>query len=152
MTLFFQFEADFVTSLRCIPMQVRYKLDTCGVKLKLTHWHQLSTPQRQALVSLPCETATEISAYRHQLRQWVQAQTGEFPKDLALPDPDPWGITTELPDSVQAEAEAVGHPLSLGQWQALSSLQRFALIKLSRSGHENRNFLPALVEFGLAQP
>ncbi|HEY9298982.1 MAG TPA: nitrate reductase associated protein, partial [Phormidium sp.] len=28
-TKFFQFEADFVNSLRCIPMQVRYKLDTC---------------------------------------------------------------------------------------------------------------------------
>ncbi len=31
----FQFEADFVASLRCIPIQVRYKLDTCGIKLKL---------------------------------------------------------------------------------------------------------------------
>jgi hypothetical protein len=26
---FFQFEADFVESLCCIPMQVRLKLDTC---------------------------------------------------------------------------------------------------------------------------
>jgi len=33
---FFQFEADFVDSLRCIPMQVRFKLATCGIKLKLT--------------------------------------------------------------------------------------------------------------------
>lgn len=152
MTLFFQFEADFVTSLRCIPMQVRYKLDTCGVKLKLTHWHQLSAPQRQALVRLPCETVAEIRAYRHQLRQWIQAHTGAWPQDLTLPDPPPWTVTAVLPDTVQAQAEAVEHSLSLGQWQALSPLQRFALIKLSRSGHENRNFLPALVEFGLAEP
>jgi len=37
--LFFDFEADFVLSLRCIPMIVRYKLDTYGVKLKLAHWN-----------------------------------------------------------------------------------------------------------------
>jgi hypothetical protein len=36
------------------------------------------------------------------------------------------------------------------QWAALSPLQRFALIKLSRSSHENSNFLPALKEFQLA--
>lgn len=33
--LYFQFEADFIQTLRCIPLSVRYKLDTCGVKLKL---------------------------------------------------------------------------------------------------------------------
>jgi hypothetical protein len=31
----------------------------------------------------------------------------------------------------------------------LTPLQRFALIKLTRSQHENNNFLPALIEFGL---
>jgi hypothetical protein len=34
----FQFEADFVAALRCIPMYVRFKLDTVGLKLKLSHW------------------------------------------------------------------------------------------------------------------
>jgi len=36
-----------------------------------------------------------------------------------------------------------------GQWKNLNSLQRFALIKLTRGGHENENFIPALREFGL---
>lgn len=36
--VFFAFESDFVDSLRCIPMVVRYKLDTCGIKLKLPEW------------------------------------------------------------------------------------------------------------------
>jgi hypothetical protein len=56
---FFQFEADFVESLRCVPMQVRYKLDTCGVKLKLPDWNHFSQAERQQLVELPCETETE---------------------------------------------------------------------------------------------
>ncbi|MDJ0543718.1 MAG: nitrate reductase associated protein, partial [Microcystis sp. M53601_WE4] len=33
------------------------------------------------------------------------------------------------------------------QWQKLPPSQRFALIKLSRPGHENLNFYPALKEF-----
>ncbi|MDA0674030.1 MAG: hypothetical protein O3C67_10055, partial [Cyanobacteria bacterium] len=37
----------------------------------------------------------------------------------------------------------------LEQGAGLIPLQRFALIKLSRPGHENRNFLPACQEFGL---
>jgi hypothetical protein len=36
----FEFELDFVRTLRCVPMIVRFKLDTCGVKLSLTHWNR----------------------------------------------------------------------------------------------------------------
>jgi hypothetical protein len=35
-------------------------------------------------------------------------------------------------------------------WNELAPLQRFALVKLTRGGHENANFLPALREFGMA--
>lgn len=146
---FFQFEADFVASLRCIPMQVRYNLDTCGVKLKLHHWHQLTPAQRQALVDLPCDTPEAIQHYRTVLRQWVQDRSGERPPDLPL-DPAPaWLDATAIPQSVQEKAQSVPKNIALAQWAQLSPLQRFALIKLSRSGHENRNFLPACQEFGL---
>ena len=47
MTYFFEFEADFVDSWRCIPMQVRYKLDTCGIKLKLAEWNQMNQTNRK---------------------------------------------------------------------------------------------------------
>ena len=50
MSEFFKFEDDFVDSLRCIPMQVRFKLDNCGVKLKLSHWYQFTEQERQTLV------------------------------------------------------------------------------------------------------
>ncbi|MGL4882951.1 MAG: nitrate reductase associated protein, partial [Waterburya sp.] len=39
--------------------------------------------------------------------------------------------------------------ISKSQWLHLSAAQRFALIKLSRPSHENKNFLPALQEFGI---
>ncbi|USR91005.1 nitrate reductase associated protein [Phormidium yuhuli AB48] len=145
---FFQFEADFVESLRCIPMQVRYKLDTCGVKLKLHHWHQLEDEERQGLVEMPCATIEQIADYRRHLRQWVRDRTGETPKDLAL-DPDPPWLGERVPGTVREKGRSLDVSISDRQWAALTPLQRFALIKLSRPSHENRNFYPALQEFGL---
>ncbi len=149
MTQFFQFEADFVESLRCVPMQVRLKLDTCGVKLKLAQWNQFNQDDRRSLIELPCETDADAIAYKAFLHQLIQARTGTTASDLAI-DPTPaWLNLSTIPDSVQVSAQENGATLTLDQWAHLSVLQRFALIKLSRSSHENTNFLPALKEFNL---
>lgn len=145
----FQFEADFVDSLRCIPMQVRLKLDTCGIKLKLNEWHHISQAQRQMLVDLPCETAMEVQAYRQFLSNLVWESTGHQATDLAVETSPAWCDRTIIPHSVQAKAESFSISLSTEQWANLSSLERFALIKLSLSDHENINFVPALTEFRL---
>ena len=147
MTQFFQFEADFVESLRCIPMQVRLKLDTCGVKLKLPQWHQFHADDRQALLEMPCKTAIEAETYRAFLHRLIQERTNTTASDLAI-DPDPaWLNASTLPESVQSRAEENGVAIALDQWAKLAPVQRFALIKLSQSSHENANFLPALKEF-----
>ena len=147
MTQFFQFEADFVESLRCIPMQVRLKLDTCGVKLKLTQWHQFNQYDRQALLELSCETEAEAQHYRNFLHQLIHDRTGTTASDLAI-DPAPaWLDASTLPESVQTKATENGVAIAIEQWATLTPVQRFALIKLSRSSHENANFLPALKEF-----
>lgn len=150
MSEFFQFEADFVESLRCVPMQVRLKLDTCGVKLKLPQWNKFDQDDRQLLVDTPCDTNSEAAEYRDLLHRMVLQRTGDTATDLAIdPHPD-WDDVTLIPDSVQEKAQDVGVTLSQPQWASLTPLRRFALIKLSRSGHENNNFLPALKEFQLA--
>jgi hypothetical protein len=146
-TRFFQFEADFVDSLRCIPMQVRLKLDNCGIKLKLPQWHQFSDEERQALVDLPCETETEVQTYRQLLKHLISERTGEAATELAI-DPHPaWDDVETVASSVQAKATEHDVTITPAQWSNLSPEQRFALIKLSRSNHENANFLPALHEF-----
>jgi hypothetical protein len=146
---FFEFEADFVDNLRCIPMVVRYKLDTCGVKLKLPDWNNFSQEDREQLVIGACETDIEINNYRQMVHQRVAEHGGDRPKDLPL-DPHPeWHNTQSIPLSVQEQGDQFDVSLSLQQWASLTPLQRFALIKLSRSNHENRNFLPALKEFNL---
>lgn len=149
MSEFFEFEADFVESLRCIPMQVRLKLDTCGIKLKLPQWHQFTHRDRALLVELPCTLPSEIETYRQTLRTLVRERTQQDASELPIdPAPD-WLQTDHIPDSVQQKSAAVGVAIALTQWAALSPVQRFVLIKLSRAGHENHNFLPAVREFGL---
>ncbi len=149
--MFFQFEADFVTSLRCIPMIVRFKLDTCGVKLKLNHWHEFTLAQREYLVTMACETPSEIKDYRNQLQAWVTAHTGVPAKILEIPQHPAWFNTEEIPAQVTAEfiAKTGCESFPLLAWGQLTPLQRFALIKLSQPSHENRNFLPALREFSI---
>lgn len=149
MSNFFQFEADFVDSLRCIPMQVRFKLDTCGVKLKLAHWHQFTPAERQILLAMPCQTLEESQAYCQFLQALIEEKTGTPAAELPWDSNPPWQDETSIPKSLQEKAAEFGLTLALNHWQNLTPLQRFALIKLSRPSHENRNFYPALQEFGL---
>ncbi|MEM9541711.1 MAG: nitrate reductase associated protein [Cyanobacteria bacterium P01_E01_bin.42] len=146
----FEFEADFVESLRCIPMQVRMKLDTCGVKLKLTHWNQFDLEIRETLVIMPCETEADSRTYGDYLQNAVIRYTGKPASTLPIDRNPPWLNETEIPETVREKATEAGVSLSLEQWQNLTPDRRFALIKLSRPSHENKNFLPAMKEFGLS--
>ncbi|WP_019508604.1 nitrate reductase associated protein [Pleurocapsa sp. PCC 7319] len=148
-TNYFQFEADFVGSLHCIPMQVRMKLDNCGVKLKLVHWNQFTSSERQALVNMPCETELETKTYKEFLQNLVTEKTGQPAKELTIDPHPPWLDATTIPNEVIVKAQESHISLSLEQWRNLTPAQRFALIKLSRPSHENKNFLPALQEFGI---
>jgi hypothetical protein len=145
----FGFEADFVESLRCIPMQLRYKLDTCGIKLRLSEWNQLTLAERTALVESPCSTITEIQSYQQYLQQLILAHTGKPATQLTIEPHPPWLDSTNIPISVQEKSQAIGVTITLSKWRILTPLQRFALIKLSLSGHENKNFPAAMREFDL---
>ncbi|MEH2298873.1 MAG: nitrate reductase associated protein [Nostoc sp.] len=146
---FFEFEADFVDSLRCIPMQVRYNLDTCGIKVKLSDWNQMTTAERQALVELPCTTETEIQSYREHIQQLILQRTGLAATKLPIEPHPAWLDSAIVPASIQEKAQEIGVTLTQQHWAALTPLQRFALIKLSRPGHENKNFPKAIAEFHL---
>ena len=146
---YFEFEADFVGSLQCIPMLVRMKLDNCGVKLKLFHWNQFSKIERQTLVDKPCNTPLQQQIYREWLQELIISKTGQPAKELEIDPNPPWLDRTSIPQSVCTKAEEHNVSLSLEQWSSLNPPQRFALIKLSRPSHENKNFVPALKEFGI---
>ena len=69
---------------------------------------------------------------------------------MVVAEDPPWA-EERVPDQLARAATALGFPApSSAQWRKLSSLQRFALLKLSREGREHRNLGAALREFGLA--
>ncbi|MGH6967092.1 MAG: nitrate reductase associated protein [Phenylobacterium sp.] len=147
----FAFESDFVSTLRCVPMAVRFKLDRCGIKLSLRQWSRFTHHDRQALLLRPCCDSREVKAYRAALTALVALRTGEVARPLAEAPCGQWDDGAQVAPVVVHYALGLGvRPPNLAQWAALSTLQRFVLIKLTRANHDNVNFVPALREFGLA--
>ncbi|GAC1453280.1 MAG: nitrate reductase associated protein [Chitinophagaceae bacterium] len=148
--IFFKFEEDFVkNNVRCIPMMVRFKLDACGIKLKLSEWSKMTIEERKILSVMDCSTRKNLLQYRHYLRQLVMNRTGIPATDLPVEADPAWANTDKLPLMLVEKLEEFAWHISLQRWQMLDNLQRFVLLKLCRPGHENENFPKAIKEFGL---
>ena len=147
---YFDFEKDFVEdNARCIPMIVRFKLDACGIKLKLSEWSKMEFDERNKLCELACNNDQEFQQYRRYCQQIIFNRTGKEATDLAVEQNPAWANTNELPFLLAEKLKEFSWLISLRRWQLLSNLQRFVLIKLSKPGHENKNFPKAVKEFGL---
>jgi len=145
---FFKFEEDFVEpDIRCIPMIVRFKLDACGIKLKLAQWSRMTPMERDLLGTTACETPFEVSQYREKLRALVLARTGDRATDIPVQESPAWARMEEIPYTIKEKLGEMALSVSLDKWQRLTNLQRFALLKLSYPGHENKNFPRAMEEF-----
>jgi hypothetical protein len=134
----FHFEADFVTSLRCIPMAVRRKLDLCGCKVKLQQWLELSEFDRKEILMW--------SDYPEELVKLAQ-RLANCSSKMLIKDQETWQNTDQIPKDLSCSCIEIGKQIpSLEQWKALDELERFALVKLSHPGHEHRNLASALKE------
>jgi hypothetical protein len=148
----FAFEGDFVDSLRCIPMAVRFKLDRSEIKLTLRQWSRFRREDRQELLEAPCRSDAEVAAYRTRLVELVHLRTREVAKVLTEPPLALWESAGEVAPVVTAYARTLGVVSPSNEsWRQLSELQRFVLVKLTRHSHDNVNFIPAMREFGLLE-
>lgn len=149
----FDFEADYATSLCCMPMVVRYRLDVCRIKLALQHWQRFDHATRLRLITERFDDPGAQRRYRHLLMHAIVHQAQAQPVRMpALQTDGDWGGVL-LPERVRRNALDKGITLNGPRsWADLDALQRFALFKLTRPGHENRNFRLALDEFGLHIP
>jgi hypothetical protein len=148
---YFVFEQDFVEKgIRCIPMVVRKKMDLAGIKLKLAHWSKFNKKERLVLSIQACTTVEQLRAYGAYLSWLIRKHTGEEPVLLEPDDHPAWQATDRIPAELREKAAEFGWVITIGQWGSISELQRFALLKLCRPGHENKNFPKAMKEFGLA--
>ena len=146
----FQFEKDFAGALYCIPMAVRRKLDLAGVKVSLKQWNKFALDERERMVAQRCETPGEIDAYSGYVVGVIENRTNEPAQLLERDAGAEWNGASSVPQRVvDYSIERDVHPPTLAQWAALTPLQRFAIFKLTRPGHSNENFVPAMREFGL---
>jgi len=146
---FFRFEEDFIEdNLRCIPMIVRLKLDTIKIKLPLKAWSRFNETERAQLALDPCDSASDIIQYKMRVLEYAKNHSMEDLGMLSAVEAG-WNNTEKIPESLIEKFRGFRQQINLAQWESLTILQRFALIKLSRPGHESKNFEKALVEFEL---
>lgn len=141
----FAFEQDFVGSWRCIPLCVRRKLDLIGLKLKLNHWLAMSQEQRQQLVDWG-DQAVELTAMAEHCRALTRTMADGEAKPLPAATEEPWQLPGHVASAVDDAARQRGIELRLEQWQQLNELERFALCKLARPGHDHHNLEAAFAE------
>lgn len=145
---YFLFEEDFMeANVRCIPMTVRFKMDAAGIKLKLGEWSKFKIQERIELALKPCDSIEEKKMYKNYLVELIKKYTVNEPTLLEInPNPD-WANLKVVPKKIVDKAKEFNWIISIAQWQGLTMLQRYALLKLCKPGHENRNFPVAVKEF-----
>jgi hypothetical protein len=149
---YFDFEEDFMEDgIRCIPMIVRFKLDKAGIKLKLSEWATFNSEEKISMALLECNVEDEVKIYHDFVAGLIEAYTYQLPTILPVENNPEWDNKEEVPPMVSAKVLSMNKAINKKQWSTLTKLQRFALVKLCRSRHENRNFPIALKEFGVLQ-
>ncbi len=147
---YFDFEEEFMANgIRCIPMAIRMKMDMAGIKLKLGEWNRFTVEDRITLALKPCGEGPEIESFRQFLASLIQDRAGKLPKYIEVDAEPEWQNRSFVPMAVFLKGISFGVLIGLKEWGNLTALQRFALIKLCRAGHQNHNFPAALKEFGL---
>ena len=145
---FYPFESRDASSLRLIPLRVRYKLDCAGIRLRLSQWQALTQDEKAHLLQLPVVTAEEQGAYRDALIGMIDRLGGTALAEEPVTGAEGWRITRAWPEVVVRQCEAQDLPLpSLLKWQSLIEADRHALFVLARSNHSQAEFVAAMAIF-----
>ncbi len=148
---YFDFEEDFIEeNVRCIPMIVRFKMDAAGIKLKLSEWSKFKKEERIELALKPAGNEEEARLYNEYLADLIKKRTNAEATVLPINNEPACANLEVIPALLQEKAKEFNWEITKEQWSGLTNLQRFALTKLYRPGHENKNFPKAMKEFGLA--
>jgi len=114
-------------ALDLLPLAARRALDLAGLKVSLEVWRTLPVPARRALVEAGSAPAVDNAQ--------VEAILGAQTFTRLEPSADP-GVSTVPP----ALSETLGskRPISQALWNALSPLDRYALVKVAGRGKPDR--------------
>ena len=148
---YFQFEEEFMANnMRCIPMIIRFKMDMAGIKLKLSEWKKFSKEERIELAVMNCGFHEASEQYAGHLAGLIKKYTRRDPTSMEVNKTPAWKDLHSIPGILIEKLKEFDWSLPIAQWKGLTDLQRFALLKLCRPGHENKNFPRAMKEFNLA--
>jgi len=149
---YFLFEEDFVEdNIRCIPVIVRFKMDKAGIKLKLAEWSKFTVEERIELAKKECNNDDETKQYHDYLSYLIASHTGKEATALEIDKAPVWADVNVVPELLNEKLKRLGGSLTVEQWCGLTHLQRFALLKLCKEGHEHKNLPKAMKEFKLAE-
>ena len=149
---YFLFEENFVEeNIRCIPMIVRFKMDKAGIKLKLAEWSKFTVEERVELATKGCCNDVEAKQYHDYLSHLIASHTFKQATVLEIDKAPAWADVSVVPELVSDKLKRLGWSITVEQWHGLTHLQRFALLKLCKEGHEQKNLPKAMKEFKLAE-
>jgi hypothetical protein len=101
-------------------------------------------------VEQPCDEFVQIESYKRYVISLIEKFTTTSIDLTPLDDSQPWADPAAVHERIGTWARNLGvMPPATAQWAMLTPLQRFALFKLTRSGHSNGNFIPAMREFSI---
>jgi hypothetical protein len=130
----FDFEAETYTSLSCVPLAVRRKLDLAGLKISLRGWQALPRAERLALCHLPVDGPGDLDMYREVLRAYAERAGAEL-TELPEITPAAWAIGA-VPERVAERASALGRDLPTTRWAMLDEETRYCLWKYATTKHD----------------
>ncbi len=144
----FKFEDEIYSSLSCLPMAARRKLDQLGLKIGFDQWQQLSRGERLMICHAPIAAEDEVEALRMFVNDVMLAKCGATPKEL--PPEKRQGVNPPkmVPPKLVESAQASGVALTQAAWANLDDDERYALIKLGveKESHKLKAALDELVK------
>ena len=96
-----------------------------------------------------CGNNEASEQYAGYLAGLIKKYTGRNPTTIEVNKTPAWKELHSIPGTLKEKLKEFDWSLSIAQWKCLTDLQRFALLKLCRPGHENKNFPKAMKEFNL---
>ena len=105
--------------------------------------------ERKAYNKILVDWSDELPAlneFREHLRLLTRCMAEGMVKDLPLAVDEPWQLLEEIPQIVQQSALKKSIVINVSQWTSLCELERFALCKLARPGHDHHNLDAAFSE------
>jgi hypothetical protein len=141
----YDYEAEIYPTLSRLPLELRRKLDICGIKISLKDWLAIGIAERRALCHLPCDSAEEIAVFGDYLESIAERYRGT-PYDKCEPaDLTQWN-SDEVPPAVLAKSAELGPTVTPQEWRRWQSPQRYALYKTAVSHNQPEAFERVLAQ------